>query len=148
MAESKRASASHISIPLLFVAVIVSFVIGVISMYVVSLLLMSQKSEVADTTETQQSFDVEYAHIQGTVVDFSDQTISIKNKAGQTTSYPLGQPLFVSKPEMGNSKSATSSGDIKMLEKDKPATVNFTKIDGEYKVVSVLYNNFTLPLMK
>lgn len=83
-------------------------------------------------------FDKQSAMLEGTVLDFNAEFLTIKNSRYPQAKVPIGPDLKVRKFDPKVKKASESAG-VSGLEKNKAARIYFDLIDGEYKVVSVSY---------
>ncbi len=109
---------------------------GLLTFLALNTLMPKSKS---DKTNRETFFDSENAYVMGTIVDFSQDSIKIKNAKDATRTFKLGSDFFVSKPGDNNSPIATGSGQLNLLEKDKQASLVIIKVNGDYEVKSVIY---------
>ena len=83
-------------------------------------------------------FDRQSAMLEGTVLDFNNEFLTIKNSKYTSVRVPFGPKMNVRKYNPIVKKASDSAG-LSSLEKNKDARIFFDLIGTEYKVVNVSY---------
>lgn len=87
---------------------------------------------------TSPLFKSQTAMVEGKVVEVGENSLTVEGLGNGKEQFPVSNKFVVYVP-VKNTRTATASSQLKLVEKDKDSLIVLELIEGKYQVVSVSY---------